>query len=155
MKLRLLSIVIGTTLVSLLGHSQRAFSQPKSRVSENIFVFHTDEFWLNLHHFLYVLARAENKESDASREAVVDAPADQERGLAKLSPKEQAIWRKAVASYAAGPSKKDMVFDDPLPAVTKFRRECINSREKGRCAPFEARVEARQRWAGGRNCFAV
>ncbi len=39
-----------------------------------IFVFHTGEFWLNLHHFLYVLGRAENKERDTSREAVAGAP---------------------------------------------------------------------------------
>ncbi|MCM3903769.1 MAG: hypothetical protein ND866_18870 [Pyrinomonadaceae bacterium] len=83
-----------------------------------IFVFRTDEFWLNLHHFLYVLGRAENKERDTSREAVASAPGDQERGFEKLSAKEQTIWRGAVSSYAAGPSKKDLVFDDPLPALT-------------------------------------
>ncbi|MGI8919717.1 MAG: hypothetical protein ACR2H6_14075 [Pyrinomonadaceae bacterium] len=84
-----------------------------------IFVFHTDEFWLNLHHFLYVLGRAENKETDAAREAVSGAPADQESGFGALSANEQKIWREAVALYAAGPSKKDIVFDDPMPALTK------------------------------------
>lgn len=83
-----------------------------------IFIFHTDEFWLNLHHFLYVLGRAQNKTRDSSREAVIHAPDDQERGLAQFKPKEQAIWREAVAAYAAGPSKKDLIFDDPLPQVT-------------------------------------
>jgi hypothetical protein len=83
-----------------------------------IFVFHTDEFWLNLHHFLYVLGRAENKEKDSAREAVAGAPADQERGFKKLSGKEQAIWREAVAAYAGGVSKKDIVFDASLPVVT-------------------------------------
>ncbi|MGI8835700.1 MAG: hypothetical protein ACR2H4_03565 [Pyrinomonadaceae bacterium] len=83
-----------------------------------IFVFHTNEFWLNLHHFLYVLGRASNKERDTTREAVVGASEDQERGLKQLSTKEQQIWREAVASYAAGISKKDIVFDDPLPALT-------------------------------------
>jgi hypothetical protein len=83
-----------------------------------IFVFHTDEFWLNLHHFLYVLGRAENKERDTAREAVSGAPADQEGGLAKLTAKEQKVWHEAVASYAAGPSKKDIVFDSPMPALT-------------------------------------
>jgi len=85
---------------------------------KTIFIFHTNEFWLNLHHFLYVLARAENKERDASREAVSDAPADEERGLAKLDSKEQETWHKAVAWYAAGPARKDLVFDDPLPTIT-------------------------------------
>ena len=93
-----------------------ALSRPKAKTP--IFIFHTDEFWLNLHHFLYVLARADNKERDASREAVSGAPADQERGLAKLNTKEQETWHKAVAWYAAGPAKKDIVFDDPLPAIT-------------------------------------
>lgn len=84
----------------------------------NIFVFHTDEFWLNLHHFLYVLGRADNKETDTAREAVSGAPADQDGGLRKLNAKEQKIWREAVASYAAGVSKRDIVFDSPMPAVT-------------------------------------
>ena len=83
-----------------------------------IFVFHTDEFWLNLHHFLYVLGRAENKERDTAREAVSGAPADQALGFEKLTAKEQEIWREAVVAYAAGPSKKDVVFDEPMPALT-------------------------------------
>ncbi len=93
-----------------------------------IFVFHTDEFWLNLHHFLYVLGRAENKERDTSREAVAGAPGDQERGFEKLSAKEQTIWREAVASYAARPSKKDIVSDDPLPALTNALARAGDSR---------------------------
>lgn len=93
-----------------------------------IFIFRTDEFWLNLHHFLYVLGRAENKERDTSREAVAGAPGDQERGFEKLSAKEQTIWREAVASYAAGPSKKDLVFDDPLPALTNALARAGGSR---------------------------
>jgi hypothetical protein len=83
-----------------------------------IFIFHTNEFWLNLHHFLYVLGRAENKERDAAREAVAGAPADQASGFVRLSATEQTIWREAVASYAATTSKKDIVFDAPLPALT-------------------------------------
>lgn len=86
--------------------------------SRTIFIFHTNEFWLNLHHFLYVLGRAANKERDAAREAVAGAPADEASGLAKLSATEQTIWREAVASYAATTSKKDIIFDEPLPALT-------------------------------------
>lgn len=102
----------------------------KTRDKRNsaIFVFHTDEFWLNLHHFLYVLGRAENKERDTARAAVAGAPADQERGFKKLSVKEQKIWSEAVASYAAGVSKKDVVFDAPLPAVTAALARAGNAR---------------------------
>jgi hypothetical protein len=38
-----------------------------------IFRFEADEFWLNLHHFSYVLGPAEAKTADASREAVAGA----------------------------------------------------------------------------------
>jgi hypothetical protein len=93
-----------------------ALAQPASK--QKIFVFHSDEFWLNLHHFLYVLGRAENKTRDSSRSAVVNAPKDQDAGLAKLSEAERATWREAVAFYANDLSKKDAVFDEPLPAIT-------------------------------------
>ncbi len=109
---RLFFIIIAVSICAPSVPAKRSDTNP-------IFVFHTDEFWLNLHHFLYVLGRAENKETDAAREAVSGAPADQESGLGKLNANEQKIWREAVASYAAGPSKKDIVFDDPMPAVTK------------------------------------
>ena len=85
-----------------------------------IFKFETDEFWLNLHHFLYVLGRAEAKERDASREAVAGAPADAEKGLAaaSLSDGERQTWRAAVTAYAGGLSKKDAVFDAALSGLT-------------------------------------
>jgi hypothetical protein len=87
--------------------------------STPIFKFETDEFWLNLHHFLYVLGRAEAKEQDASREAVAGAPADAEKGLASLSDDgERQAWRAAVTAYAGGLSKKDAVFDPSLPTLT-------------------------------------
>lgn len=84
----------------------------------SLFIFHTDEFWLNLHHFLYVLGRAQNKSRDAGRDAVVKAPADQDRGLARLSEKERTVWREAVAWYAANLSQKDLIFDDELAKTT-------------------------------------
>jgi hypothetical protein len=83
-----------------------------------IFKFEADEFWLNLHHFLYVLGRAEAKESDASGDAVAGAPADAEKGMASLGDDERRIWRAAVTAYAGGLSKKDAVFDATWPALT-------------------------------------
>jgi hypothetical protein len=114
-KLFCLSIAFLMLLVSTNAQSQ---TKPRDKRTGPIFVFQTDEFWLNLHHFLYVLGRAENKERDAAREAVARAPADQECGFEKLNVQEQAVWQEAVSSYAKGPSKKDLVFDDPLPAIT-------------------------------------
>jgi len=79
-----------------------------------VFRFETDEFWLNLHHFLYVLGRAEAKAKDATREAVAQAPEEAARGAAALSEEERKAWTDAVRAYAAGPSQKDAVFDNGL-----------------------------------------
>jgi hypothetical protein len=111
-------------------------------LGQRIFVFHNDEFWLNLHHFLYVLGRAENKTRDSSRTAVVNAPKDQEEGLAKLSEAERATWREAVAFYANGLSKRDAVFDEPLPSITNALAQAgaAKSLTKASVDPEVARV---------------
>lgn len=84
-----------------------------------IFRFETDEFWLNLHHFLYVLGRAEASVPDAQREAVRGAPGEAVRVLASLGDAERAVWRDAVRAYAAGPSRQDAVFDEQLTATAR------------------------------------
>jgi hypothetical protein len=87
-----------------------------------IFRFETDGFWLNLHHFLYVLGRVEAKIADAKREAVAGAPADEAAGLATLSEDERRVWREAVGFYAGDLSKRDAVFDDELVGITNALR---------------------------------
>src|SRR5438309_1253849 len=54
---------------------RRLNSQPDLQRAP-LFRFETDELWLNLHHFLYVLGRAEAKTQDSSRDAVACASAD-------------------------------------------------------------------------------
>ena len=71
-----------------------------------LFTFETDEFWLNLHHFLYVLGRAEAKLADANEPSVARAPKEAERGMQSLTPGERTQWSAAVRAYAAGPSQK-------------------------------------------------
>src|ERR1051325_7952642 len=110
--------VIAAVLMMCAASPLRA--QPASRAvaaSSTIFRFESDELWLNLHQFLYVLGRAEAGMADAKRDAVSGAPADAERGLASLSEDERRVWREAVSAYARGLSRKDAVFDDPLPAL--------------------------------------
>ena len=87
-----------------------------------IFRFETDGFWLNLHHFLYVLGRVEAKMPDIKREAVAGAPADEAEGLKTLSDADRQAWREAVSVYANGLSKLDMVFSRPLYDVTNAVR---------------------------------
>jgi len=95
----------------------RAAAVPPA-LPEPLFTFETDEFWLNLHHFLYVLGRAEAKLSDATEPSVAGAPADAARGLRGLAPEERAAWSAAVHSYAAGLSQKGTL-EEPLPSITR------------------------------------
>ncbi len=88
----------------LIALSLSAFGQ------SSIFRIETDEFWLNLHHFLYVLGRAQNNAFDAKRAAVASAPADS----ARVKPEHAEAWRNAVTAYANGPSKLTAVFDRAL-----------------------------------------
>src|SRR5215213_7438774 len=87
-----------------------------------IFRFEADGFWLNLHHFLYVLGRAHNHAADSQRSAVVNAPVDQENGLMGVSQSARQNWESAVRFYANGLSKKDAIFDQDLIAVTNAMR---------------------------------
>lgn len=105
-----------------------------------IFRFETDEFWLNLHHFLYVLGRAENRSPDASRAAVSGAPADASRGLDRLTSEERVRWQDAVRAYAAGLSRKDAVFDGPLPAIATALSRLGDARSIAGIEPGVARI---------------
>jgi hypothetical protein len=86
-----------------------------------IFRFEADGFWLNLHHFLYVVGRAQNNAPDRQRRAVVNAPAEEE-AISALGISARENWDDAVRVYANGLSKKDAVFDDDLIAVTNALR---------------------------------
>ena len=114
----MVTVFAGSTSAQTRQRPQPQSKRATAKRSSPIFNFYHDEFWLNLHHFLYVLGRANNKTRDSARAAVSGAPADQEQGLALLTAQEQMSWKEAVQQYAAGPSKKDLVFDDPLPAST-------------------------------------
>jgi hypothetical protein len=104
-------------LFSLAGAvPQRPVAQTRS-TAKPIFLFHADELWLNLHHFLYVLGRDEAQMRDRTRRAVARAPADAENGMAALTPEEQQAWKQAVSFYAKGPSRHDAVFDEPAIAT--------------------------------------
>jgi hypothetical protein len=88
------------------------------RMAARIFRFQTDQFWLNLHSYLYVLGRAKNGAPDARREAVVDAPREAASALAGATDTERAVWNRAVSEYAATLSRRDAVFDADLSTVT-------------------------------------
>ncbi len=101
---------------ALTRASHPAFAQTQGDAP--IFRFETEGFWLNLHHFLYVLGRAEANTRDSTRAAVVRAPGDQERGLEGATDAERSAWQAAVTAYAETVSQLDTVFDDELSAAT-------------------------------------
>ena len=94
-----------------------------------IFRFETDGFWLNLHHFLYVLGRVEARMPDIKRDAVAGATADEGQGLKALSNSERQAWRQAVTAYANGLSKLDTTFDRPVYDVTNALRRASPDRD--------------------------
>lgn len=72
-------------------------------------------FWVNLHHFLYVTARA-RRNLDASRPAVTSALADT-AGFGALSAALRADWDNALAYYTRAIADRDILFDSALVVV--------------------------------------
>jgi hypothetical protein len=96
--------------------------------SAAIFRFEADEFWLNLHHFLYVLGRAEAHTRDASRAAVAGAPAEVKNNSGDLTEPERTTWNESVTTYAKGLSLKDAVFDESLSEITRSLADAGDAR---------------------------
>jgi hypothetical protein len=83
-----------------------------------LFTFETDELWLNLHHFLWVLGRAEAGIRDNTRQSAVTAASEAERALPRLSAEDRAAWAEAVHVYAAGLSRY-AALQEPMPTTTR------------------------------------
>lgn len=111
-------VSLACVVLTVIGWPLVSVALAQSPAPQQMFRIETDEFWLNLHHFLYVLGRAQTNAGDAKREAVIDAPAESERGLKKLTPDEQHTWKAAIDAYASGSSRQDAVRDEPLATVT-------------------------------------
>src|SRR5689334_12667675 len=110
----MLRTAVAAALVTFLASAPsvaRERATLPAQQSAQPFRFSTDDFWLNLHSFLYVLGRNESKTPDRTRRAVVNAPIEAERVLAAASDADRAAWARTVSFYASGPSKRDTVFD--------------------------------------------
>jgi hypothetical protein len=83
-----------------------------------LFVFTTNDFWLNLHHYLYVLSRTRRRMPDATQPAVASAPDDERQGRLLLTDDERSVWDEAVTEYANGLSQRNSVFQPPLAPMT-------------------------------------
>jgi hypothetical protein len=103
-----------------------------------IFTFQND-FWTNLHHFLYVLGRARNGAGDARRRAVAGAPDDAPD--AALTGVEQQAWDSALEAYAKGLSTKETIFNREL---TEATRAIAAAGDNGRLDAPEIPADARR-----------
>ncbi len=103
------AVVVGTLASVATGQTPRPAP---------IFSFESDEFWLNLHHFLYLLGRSEAKMPDPARGGIPLAIADAEKGVTSLTGEERKAWATAVTTYAAGLSKLDAVRGEPFATIT-------------------------------------
>ena len=90
---------------------------PASR-STPLFDVTSDDFWLNLHHYLYVIGRARTGAADARQPAVASAPADEDQGRAVLTDAERRIWDDAVTAYANGLSRRTSFLEPALASTT-------------------------------------
>ncbi len=79
-----------------------------------LFAFHSN-LWVNLHHFLYVMARA-RKGLDATRPATTAVLGDTS-GVGALSPALRAAFDGALAYYDSAVAARDILFDSSLVAV--------------------------------------
>jgi hypothetical protein len=86
--------------------------------ASSLFAFTTNDFWLNLHHYLYVLGRAHSRMPDATQPAVAGAPDDERQGLLLLTEEERSIWDGSVTAYANSLSRQSSVFQPPLAPMT-------------------------------------
>lgn len=84
--------------------------------SSKLFEFH-DAFWSNLHHFLYVEARARMNTPDSQRGAVTGARTELQQETSLPADKRRA-WDAALDYYEHHLATQDLVFDDNLIDVT-------------------------------------
>lgn len=81
---------------------------------ERLFAMQTN-FWINLHHFLYVTARA-RRGFDANRPVVTKALEDTV-GFGTLPPTMRADWDESLAYYGRTIAERDILFDSALVVV--------------------------------------
>jgi hypothetical protein len=95
--------------------SSLATSPSRVAVAPGLFEFHSG-FWINLHHFLYVQARARKRYPDSRRRAVAAAPSDTV-GFGALPTEQRRGWESALAYYEHELAPRDALLDSLMPPI--------------------------------------
>jgi hypothetical protein len=119
-RLELRSLIVlaaaGIALACAGRSAARSGAPAPSRVAgAQLFDFHSNS-WVNLHHFLYVSARA-RRGLDRDRTAVTTANGDT-LGFGALPAEQRAIWDRSLDYYAAHLADRDILFDSAMVGVT-------------------------------------
>jgi hypothetical protein len=96
------------------AETHRSTPAATTKLPPDLFDFHSN-VWLNLHHFLYVTARAQ-KGLDATRVGVTSSLSDTV-GFGALVTSDQDEWRAAIAYYQSVLANRDILFDSGMVAV--------------------------------------
>lgn len=111
---RFARFALGALLAGAAIRSAAPQPAPQAAGNPKLFVMQSN-FWVNLHHFLYVTARA-RRGLDATRPAVTKALEDTV-GFGALAPALRADWDESVAYYARAIAERDILFDSALVVV--------------------------------------
>jgi len=102
------------TLAVSLCVSHAAIAKSTGPVAEVEGLRMFSDFWLNLHHFLYVSAWARRADTPGQRRLAMPLPAGD--GVA-MTDRDRVIWDAAVSYYDREFASKDLLFDDGLTAI--------------------------------------
>lgn len=111
----LLTVIVGTVTATARAQAPAAPPTPTTSPGSALFDFHS-ALWVNLHHFLYVIAR-QRLHLDPPRPAVTAALADTV-GYGALRDEQRAAWERAVSYYEQTLGKQDILFDSSMVVVT-------------------------------------
>jgi hypothetical protein len=100
------------SLLLLASHSAAPSHARPAQAPTALFEFHSN-FWINLHHFLYVTARA-RKGLDSTAIAAVTSSLTDTAGISRLEPARRAAWEAALDYYARELADHDVLFDANL-----------------------------------------
>jgi hypothetical protein len=120
------NVVLCLTLcLGINAASSLAQSHPTDTRSQALFDFHSN-FWINLHHFLYLEALS-GKPPKGPHPATMDR-ADIET-LNALSDGERAVWTHTVSYYADSMIQHDLLFDENMGRLKNQLEDAGDSRD--------------------------
>jgi hypothetical protein len=120
----------------IAGCMQASSAQPASSPSP-LFEFHSG-LWINLHHFLYLAARA--RRGDSGRRTATMTEADIS-ALTSLSAEDQQRWTKAVSYYSNSMVTHDLLFDRNMETIKNALEDAESSPDlSGVTIPEELRA---------------